>query len=147
MIDTLNLEDIARKDTEDGVEGVVVGAVVPKNGSVLLLQRAADDYMGGLWELPSGTVDPEDADLLAALRREVAEETGLTVVKATAYIGHFDYLSSSGRKHRQHNWAVETEGEVVLSEEHSAHQWADPAEQRVTSSSVQEILTTWLAAG
>jgi hypothetical protein len=35
---------------------------------------------------------------------EVAEETGLTVTVLGAYLGHFDYLSSSGKKSRLFNF-------------------------------------------
>ncbi|MFF4409943.1 NUDIX hydrolase [Streptomyces sp. NPDC001262] len=45
---------------------------------MLLLHRSADDCLSGLWELPSGGVAPDEI-LLDALRREVAEETGLIV--------------------------------------------------------------------
>ena len=32
---------------------VVVGASIIKDGKILILQRAADDSFGGLWELSS----------------------------------------------------------------------------------------------
>jgi 8-oxo-dGTP pyrophosphatase MutT (NUDIX family) len=43
-------------------------------GSVLLVHHAKL----GLWVQPGGHFEPDDADLLSAARREVAEETGLT---------------------------------------------------------------------
>lgn len=36
----------------------------------------------GLWLQPGGHIDPDDADVFAAARREVAEETGLVDVEA-----------------------------------------------------------------
>ncbi len=61
----------------------VVGAVIEEVGTILLLKRPADDFRGGTWELPSGNLKPADADLLAALHREVTEETGLPIAEIT----------------------------------------------------------------
>lgn len=56
---------------------VAVGAVVVKDGRLLMVRRA-NDPGAGLWSLPGGRV--EHGEYLGdALRREVAEETGLTV--------------------------------------------------------------------
>lgn len=65
---------LVREAEADGVQQLVVGAVIEDHGRVLILQRPATDFMGGIRELPSGKVEPGEA-LDQALRREVLEET------------------------------------------------------------------------
>lgn len=56
---------------------VAVGAVVVRDGALLMVQRANDPGRG-LWSIPGGRV--EGGEYLAdAVRREVREETGLEV--------------------------------------------------------------------
>ena len=56
---------------------VAVGAIVVHDDSLLMVRRARDPGRG-LWSLPGGRL--ETGEYLAdAVRREVAEETGLTV--------------------------------------------------------------------
>ncbi|WP_445395110.1 NUDIX domain-containing protein [Streptomyces sp. LE64] len=144
-VDAALLGDLIRAADADGVTKHVVGAVISNTeGEVLLLHRAADDYLGGLWELPSGGVDAGET-LTEALHREVAEETGLTVTTVGAYIGHFDYLSKSGKKTRQFNFTVRVthESDTVKLTEHDAHLWADRAKQEQVSNAVRSVLTTW----
>jgi 8-oxo-dGTP diphosphatase len=98
--------DLTRQAAADGVQQLVVGAIVAgQDGAVLLLKRPATDFMGGIWELPSGKVEPGET-LDDALSREVAEETGLTVAGILLYAGSFDYRSGSGKLSRQFNFAV-----------------------------------------
>jgi ADP-ribose pyrophosphatase YjhB (NUDIX family) len=52
-------------------------AVLVRDGRVLLGRRR-DEPSAGLWDLPGGFLE-EGEDALAALRREVLEETGLTI--------------------------------------------------------------------
>ncbi|MEV6242950.1 NUDIX hydrolase [Lentzea sp. NPDC051838] len=55
-----------------------VGAVVhDSNGRLLLVQRA-NPPGEGMWSIPGGRVEPNETDE-AAVTREVAEETGLSV--------------------------------------------------------------------
>ena len=54
-----------------------VGAVVLRDGSLLMVKRAHDPG-AGLWSIPGGKVDPGEY-LVQAVRREVMEETGLAI--------------------------------------------------------------------
>lgn len=56
---------------------IAVGAIVVRDGKLLMVQRA-NEPGAGLWSLPGGRVEHGEY-LAAALRREVAEETGLEV--------------------------------------------------------------------
>ncbi|MER5784344.1 NUDIX hydrolase [Streptomyces mobaraensis] len=137
------LDDLVRTAARDGIEKSVVGAVIADSEyKVLLLHRTADDYLGGLWELPSGGVEPGES-LIQALRREVTEETGLSVAEVGGYLGHFDYRSGSGRRTRQFNFAASVTGRTVKLTEHDAHLWADDSRQGEVSGAVRAVLATW----
>jgi 8-oxo-dGTP pyrophosphatase MutT (NUDIX family) len=60
---------------------------------ILVLHRTADDFMGGLWELPSGKVEADES-FEAALGRETTEETGLPLVQISAYATPYKRLSN-----------------------------------------------------
>ncbi len=79
MIDASFLEQLSVEAERDGVQQFVVGAVVQHDDKVLLLQRPENDFIGGIFELPSGKIETGEA-LDVALIREVKEETGLDVV-------------------------------------------------------------------
>ena len=106
----------------DGVQKLVVGAVIYKNNKFLLVERVPSDFMGGFVGIPSGTVEVAE-DLLTALAREVKEETGLIVTSVLKYLGSFDYKSRSGKKTRHFNFLVEVkDGEIKLNPtEHQAY--------------------------
>ena len=123
----------------DGVQQLVVGAVVRRDSAVLLLRRPQDDFMGGIWELPSGKVEAGE-QLDAALIREVQEETGLAVTRIADYLGCFDYTSGSGRWSRQFNFAVDVAATPVELQEHDAYLWASPTEKPPVTDAVKDLL-------
>ncbi|MGO9873037.1 MAG: NUDIX hydrolase [Acidimicrobiia bacterium] len=59
-------------------EWTVAGGLIETEAGVLLVRNVR---RGGFedWSTPGGVIDAQDADLLAGLTREVAEETGLIV--------------------------------------------------------------------
>jgi 8-oxo-dGTP diphosphatase len=118
------IEQLTAEAARDGIQQLVVRAVITQDRSVLLLRRAADDFMGGNWELPGGKVDPGET-LDQALVREAREETGLDITAVTEYLGSLDYTSRSGGRIRQFNFAADvTAYEPVILTEHDRYQWS-----------------------
>ncbi|MBU1030996.1 MAG: NUDIX domain-containing protein [Nanoarchaeota archaeon] len=120
----------------------IVGAVIVIDSKVLLLQRPEVDFMGGIYEFPSGKVEIGES-LLAALHREVKEETGLNILKIIKYVGHFDYESKSGKKTRQFNFAVIVSDSSKLKlTEHDNYIWSREEElsKYEVTDCVKEIL-------
>ena len=121
------MDNIYKNIQADNIQKIVVGAVIDMGeNKPLLLKRSCNDFMGGLVELPSGTVDKTES-LEKALQREVLEETGLKIQKITSFLGTFDYLSGSGKKTRQVNFKVEVYNkDVKLSHEHEDYYICSP---------------------
>ena len=109
---------------KDRIKRYVAGAVIINNNQkILILQRPKKDFMGGIYELPSGKVEREEK-LKEALFREIKEETNLEVSKVVKYISHFDYKSKNGELTRQFNFLVEPKSpfEIILTE-HENYAW------------------------
>lgn len=132
---------------KQGVHRYVVGAVVAKNARVLLLQRPQEDFMGGIYELPSGKVEAGET-LSDALYREIEEETGLKIEKIDKYLGHFDYESKSGKATRQFNYVVTVfEPTEIQLQEHDKYVWINrnQLEQCPVTESVKSVLSLFWA--
>jgi 8-oxo-dGTP diphosphatase len=137
-IDEKTIAEIKRNLANDGIEKVVVGAIIVKEGKVLLLRRISDDFMGGLVELPSGAVDQEE-EFLDALIRETKEETDLQILSIDRYVNSFEYSSRSGKKTRQLNFLVAVKGDVQLDQsEHDKYFWVDPASSDFESFNISD---------
>lgn len=139
MIEAAVLERLAMLAENEGVQQLVVGAIVQDDGKVLLLHRPEDEFMGGIFELPSGKVESGE-NLDVALIREVDEETGLIVADISEYICSFDYTSGSGKKSRQFNFTASVaETEPVELKEHDAHLWASLDDELPVTDAVKEV--------
>ena len=88
---------------------------------------------GAIWVPISGKVEPSDRDLESALRRELAEETGLTRPTAVDPLDwHVRFRADNGEVWRLHAFAVEVPSsfEPRLSSEHEASEWVGAEEAR-----------------
>lgn len=137
------IQTLLEQASRDSVERFVAGGIITnKTNKILVLKRASDDFMPNIYELPSGRVDGEEG-ILDTLKREVKEETNLTVTNILKYSEHFDYQSKSGKLTRQFNFHVETENKVVtLSDEHEGYAWITQSEMKNynITESVQKII-------
>ena len=111
---------------QECVEAYIFAGRPPR---LLLLRRPPS--RGRIWVPMSGKVDPDDPGLEAALRRELAEETGFTEPRRVFPLEwdvRFD--GPDGRPWRLHAFGVELEDEAVprLSAEHDAFAWVTPGE-------------------
>lgn len=74
------------------ISHLVASAVVIHSNRVLLLQRAAHDFLPLLWELPGGRCEPSDESIVAAAARELWEESGLVPNKVIDVVGEYEWL-------------------------------------------------------
>lgn len=97
--------------------------------SVLIFRRPPS--RGSIWVPISGKVDAGDADWEAAIRRELAEETGLDAPRRLFSLDwHVVFEGPGGGTWRLHAFGVEIPSGWTprLSAEHDAFAWVAPAE-------------------
>lgn len=123
------------------------GAVTDEHGRLLVIHRL------GLWDLPKGKVEPEEAIEEAAVR-EVREECGLVDVRLVdALCSTWHTYERKGRAHlKRTDWflmrASADEPLVAQSEEDiDAVEWADPAAvariRSATYPSLLPVINAW----
>lgn len=135
-------EYLENRAKDNGVEKIVVGAVIMNdNGEILLMRRKEDDFMGGIFEIPGGNAEKGEG-IYEVLAREIKEETNLDLKKVMTYINYFDYLSGSRKKCRQFNFKVEVKGGPIVLTEHDTYKWVrlDEIEVQNVSEEVKECL-------
>src|SRR5690554_2387908 len=102
---------------------IAVKAHIWRDGRMLILKRRPDDdEYGGLWDIPGGRLE-QDENAKEGLIREVREETGLALKKIRP-LTVWDYTHRDTQVIGLSFLARAGEGEVILSEEHTAFAWA-----------------------
>lgn len=108
-----------------GKMGQSVKAMVFHGGKLLLLQKN-DGRRRHHWEFPGGGLE-QDEDFIAALRREVHEETGLAVA-VLAPVGIWHYCCGGSCLNGVIFAAAAETAAVRLSHEHLQYAWVGPQE-------------------
>ena len=105
----------------------------PTSIEILLLRRAPDRPLPGLWQCVTGRIEPGERVALAALR-ELEEETSIRGVSIEAFydldlVSQFHWPDADGVL-SEVVFAVRIAPgtEPILSHEHDAARWVDPAE-------------------
>ena len=106
---------------------VSVRGILMNKGKLLLLKRSlSDKHLPGVWELPGGKLD-EGQTLMQSLKREMKEETGLSVSVIDKPIVLFEKIKSGRYKgfcYIQIVYEVKiNRGIIRKSEEHDDIQW------------------------
>ena len=74
---------------------VAVAVITNSDGQCLIAKRADESHQGGLWEFPGGKVESNET-VVEALERELHEEIGIKLTKATPLIQiQHDYSDKS----------------------------------------------------
>jgi 8-oxo-dGTP diphosphatase len=121
----MNYSHLTESAKKMGISRFVVAAVISSKSKVLLLERPKSDFMGGIYELPSGKVEDGES-LNEALHREVLEETGIRIAEIENYLGYFDYESKSGKQTRQFNFSILAQDPIkVILQEHDEYAWVE----------------------
>ncbi len=110
---------------------VGVGAVVIRDGQVLLVQRAQEP-LSEKWTLPGGAVELGET-LEEAVVRELREETGLTV-RVLELVEAFERIARDDDHRPRYHYVlldylcVPVSGELLAGSDVAAAEWARPEE-------------------
>jgi ADP-ribose pyrophosphatase YjhB (NUDIX family) len=113
-----------------------VGAVVTRGDGQLLLIKRGNEPGRGLWSLPGGRIEPGESDV-AAVAREVLEETGLVVT-----VGELAGRVQRGRYDISDYFATVVSGELAAATDALDAVWDNPR-ARVTTPGLVEALASW----
>lgn len=119
---------------------VAVGAVVVRDGRLLLVRRAHSPA-AGRWSLPGGRVDAGEP-LAQAVRRELGEETGLDG-EAGALCGVAEHLGPTAHFVILDYWVTVTGGDARAAGDAAAVCWAGRAD--LARLPLVDGLRRWLA--
>jgi ADP-ribose pyrophosphatase YjhB (NUDIX family) len=129
---------------------LAVSAAIIRNGRVLIVRRA-NPPAHGLYTLPGGVVESGET-LIEAVKREVSEETGLTI-EPVALAGHREVIMPGKEGRAERNFVILAfvarwlAGAPSLNEELADAQWLLPDDLAglKTTEGLVEIVTSAFA--
>ncbi len=92
-------DELLEKSHKDNIEKNVVRIVIKQDDAILMLKRTRDDHFPDLYELPGGGLE-ENEDIFSAGKRELYEETGLSIKEFTSIPESYDFHNTSLKKYR-----------------------------------------------
>src|SRR5437868_3126191 len=91
---------------------VVSAVIVNDEGKAFLHRRAYDrKLLPGTWDIVGGHVEPGETTL-AALERELEEETGWRLRRIVADLGECTWTGNDGIERRERDFLVEIDGDL-----------------------------------
>ena len=118
---------------EDRLFYVGQKAVINNKGKILILHDPQIDKI----DLPGGKIQVGETDFKESLKREVREETGLTIEVGQPFTtGYFEFKPDSVHRNRGKQIYLiffsckYLSGEIKLSEEHDWYKWVDKQSYR-----------------
>lgn len=110
-------EDLSADQAPRTVVDVAVGVLMRADGQFLLTSRPEGKVYAGYWEFPGGKLEAGES-IEQALRRELQEELGITIVQAQAWKTQMvDYPHALVRLHFCKVW--DWQGELQMREAQS----------------------------
>ena len=104
---------------------VGVKIAIIRDGKVLLLKRARDKYKDiktDRWDIVGGRINI-GTPLLENLKREVFEETKMSIIGIPKLVAAQDILKSADKHVVRLTYIGNADGEVTLNEEHEEYKW------------------------
>jgi ADP-ribose pyrophosphatase YjhB (NUDIX family) len=101
--------------------------VINSKKQLLILKRKEEQVYVGYWDVPGGKLDDED-DLLAAISREIKEETGLKLVKIILTLSSSKFIGNLAPDKPlvlRNIYLCSAKGKIKLSPEHSEYKWEE----------------------
>lgn len=103
---------------------VAVGILL-RDGKMLVAERPHDKPYGGYWEFPGGKIEKNESSL-DALKRELQEELGITVLDANHWFEHIHHYPD--KSVQLDLWLIPTFSGEPDGKENQALQWVTLAE-------------------
>lgn len=100
----------------------VTAAIILKDNSVLIAQRAPGDKLAGKWEFPGGKIEPRETPQ-ECLKREIKEELDVDI-EVLDFFAESIYTYNSGKIRLMAFWCKWVSGDFTL-KVHSNFAWVN----------------------